>query len=76
MTCKKNGQSQDFKTHFLICPNWTTARKTKEKVFGDHNRPLGLILEWKVVVVVFFVFLLLLHYFAKSDLLVSFPALY
>jgi hypothetical protein len=26
-----------------------TARKTKEKLVGVHNRPLGLILEWKMM---------------------------
>jgi hypothetical protein len=28
----------------------TTARKTKEKMVGDRNRPLGLILEWKMMI--------------------------
>jgi hypothetical protein len=29
-------------------PHWTTtARKTEEKMVGDRNRPLGLVLEWK-----------------------------
>jgi hypothetical protein len=45
-TCKKNGQSQDSKTNVSICPHWTmTARKTEEKIVGDHNRVLSLILE-------------------------------
>jgi hypothetical protein len=34
-TCKKNGQSQDSKTNVSICPHWTTARKTEEKMVGD-----------------------------------------
>jgi hypothetical protein len=43
---KKNGQSQDSKTKFSTCPHWTTtARKTEEKMAGDRNMPLGLILE-------------------------------
>jgi hypothetical protein len=32
-----------------VCPSWMTARKTKEKMVGVHNRPLGLILEWKMM---------------------------
>jgi hypothetical protein len=31
-------------------PHWTTtARKIKEKMVGDRNRPLGLVLEWKMM---------------------------
>jgi hypothetical protein len=26
-----------------------TARKTEEKMVGDRNRPLGLILEWMMM---------------------------
>jgi hypothetical protein len=45
-----NGQSQDSTTDFSICPHWMmTARKTKDKMVGDRNRPLGLILEWKMM---------------------------
>jgi hypothetical protein len=33
-----------------MCPNWkTTDKKTEEKMIGDRNRPLGLILEWKMM---------------------------
>jgi hypothetical protein len=48
-------------------PHWTTtAGKTKEKMVGDRNRPLGLILEWKMMLVFFFksfikLFLSLVH---------------
>jgi hypothetical protein len=43
-------ESQDSTTNVLICPHRTkTARKTKEKMVGDCNRPLGLILEWKMM---------------------------
>jgi hypothetical protein len=36
----------------LICPHWTTnARKTEEKMVGDCNKPLGLILEWKMMMI-------------------------
>jgi hypothetical protein len=36
-----------------IWPLWTTARKTEEKMVGDRNRSLGLILEWKMMVIYF-----------------------
>jgi hypothetical protein len=37
---------------FSICLYWTTtARKTKEKTVGDRNRPAGLILEWKMMMI-------------------------
>jgi hypothetical protein len=47
---KRNVQSQDSETNVLICPHWTTtARKTEEKIVGDCNRTLGLILHWKMM---------------------------
>jgi hypothetical protein len=34
-------------------PRWTTtARKTEEKMVGNSNRPLGLILEWKIIIII------------------------
>jgi hypothetical protein len=45
-TCKKNRPG--FHNKYFDMPHWTTtARKTEEKMVGDCNRPLGLILEWK-----------------------------
>jgi hypothetical protein len=47
---KNNWHSQVSETNFSICLDWkTTARKTEEKMVGDRNRPLGLILEWKMM---------------------------
>jgi hypothetical protein len=43
-----------------MCPHWTTARKTKEKMVGDCNRPLALILEWKIMMII--------NYMEGSDL--------
>jgi hypothetical protein len=48
-TFKKDGNSQDYKTNVSVWPYWTTtARKTEEKMVGDRNRLLGLLLEWKM----------------------------
>jgi hypothetical protein len=33
-------------------PHWmTTARKTEEKMAGDRNRPLGLVLDGKMMMI-------------------------
>jgi hypothetical protein len=46
-TSKKNGQS---KTNVSICPALgDDYQKTEENVAEDCNRPLGLILEWKIM---------------------------
>jgi hypothetical protein len=51
-TSKKNGQSQDPETNFSIYPHWTTtAWRTKEKMAGT-KRPLGPILEWKMIIMI------------------------
>jgi hypothetical protein len=36
-----------------------TARKTKEKRVGDCNKPIGLILEWKMMIDATFMFRIL-----------------
>jgi hypothetical protein len=33
----------------------STARKTEEKVVGDRNSPLGLILEWKMMTMMYLI---------------------
>jgi hypothetical protein len=50
-TFKKDGKNQDYKTNVSVWPYWTTtARKTEEKMVGDRNRLLGLLLEWKIMI--------------------------
>jgi hypothetical protein len=52
-TCKENGQSQYSKTNVSICLHWTTTvRKAEEKMFGDINRPLGLIMECIIIIII------------------------
>jgi hypothetical protein len=43
--------SLNYRKDFSTCPHWTTTtRKTKEKMVEHRNRPLGLILEWKMMI--------------------------
>jgi hypothetical protein len=47
---KKEWTEPGFQNRCFDMPHWTTtARKSEEKTVGDRNRPLGLILEWKMM---------------------------
>jgi hypothetical protein len=59
---KRMDRARIPKQMFQYSPHWTTtARKTEKKMVGDHNRPLGLILEWKIRMINFILFILHLH---------------
>jgi hypothetical protein len=47
----KRLDSQDSKTNVSTT---TTSRKTKDKMVVDRNRPLGLILEWKMMMCIYY----------------------
>jgi hypothetical protein len=47
---KKKLTELALQNKFFDMPHWTTtARKSKEKMVGVRNRPLGLVLEWKMM---------------------------
>jgi hypothetical protein len=47
---QKEWTELEFQNKCFNMPHWTTtARKIEERMVGDRNRPLDLILEWKMI---------------------------